>query len=331
MDSLPVGLKDTTHLPVIFLTRTIKDLFMRGCELAGSGTPTMLITGESGTGKELLAKSIHYNLAPSAPFVSINCGDLPFDQLRERVALGTAAGEGVAPADGSWRPTIYLRDFMAMDASLRQETLDYLHTIDLHGAHADTPAPALRMIFSSSAAEQTHTPEALGVPELQRLQPQLLSILPLRQRPEDIYPLAMFFVDRFSKEHGKRLVGIDRAAVSQLETYHWPGNVSELRDVVENAVLLCQDPMVTAEDIRFNVSKKSIALESFLSREDFFTMGEIERVYIQTVLKRVKNNKSRAAKILGMSRNTLQRKIGSYAPEKPARPSRRKNAQPSLF
>ena len=116
-----------------------------------------------------------------------------------------------------------------------------------------------------------------------------------------------------------------------LEKYDWPENVSELRDVMENAVLLADGPLITKDDIRFNISKKAIALESFLSREDFFTLEEIEHIYINTVLRRLKNNKSKTAKVLGVSRNTLQRRIDTHE-KQPARKKRRKNGnQPRLL
>ena len=92
-------------------------------------------------------------------------------------------------------------------------------------------------------------------------------------------------------------------------------------------------PLITPDDIRFNISKKSIALESFLNREDFFDLEELEKIYIKTVLRRVKNNKSKTARILGISRNTLQRKLDSYSSEKSAgkRTGRRGPSQPTLF
>ena len=98
----------------------------------------------------------------------------------------------------------------------------------------------------------------------------------------DILPLR----DKFSKEYGKDVGGIHSTALKLLEAYKWQGNVSELRDVIENAVLLSNGPLLVKEDVRFNISKKSIALESFLSGEDFFALDEIESIYIQTVLRR---------------------------------------------
>jgi len=149
---------------------------------------------------------------------------------------------------------------------------------------------------------------------------------------EDVQPLATFFTDKFSKEYGKEIGGIHSSALKVLEAYQWQGNVSELRDVIENAVLLSNGLLLVEEDVRFNISKKSIALESFLSREDFFALDEIESIYIQTVLRRVNNNKAKASRILGISRNTLQRKLVSFteANKKTKAPKKMKN-QPLLF
>jgi transcriptional regulator with PAS, ATPase and Fis domain len=95
-------------------------------------------------------------------------------------------------------------------------------------------------------------------------------------------------------------------------------------------VLLAQSPLITREDIRFNISKKSIALESFFGREDFFQLDEVERIYIQTVLRRVKNNKSKAASILGITRNTLQKRIDSFAKAEIKHKARKKSRQQIL-
>ena len=123
-------------------------------------------------------------------------------------------------------------------------------------------------------------------------------------------PLRLFSWINSARNTEKISAEFTAGALALLENHDWPENVSELRDVMENAVLLADGPLITKDDIRFNISKKAIALESFLSREDFFTLEEIEHIYINTVLRRLKNNKSKTAKVLGVSRNTLQRRIG---------------------
>ncbi len=327
--------KNIEYLPVIYLTQSMKHLFQQGKQLTEKQSPSILITGESGTGKELLAKSIHYTTAPNAPFITINCLNLPFDHFQEKIqqcfSVFSDYTSNCSELSAASKSTLFLRDIGKLDAQVKLSILDFLKKEML-----DTSSPErkhTRLFFSCNPnGEEPDIPEVFDSRTLDEFKPFMLSILPLRNRSDDIQPLATFFLDKFSKEYGKDIGGIHGNALKLLETYHWPGNVSELRDVMENAVLLAQNPLILKDDIRFNISKKSIALESFLSREDFFTLEELERIYIQTVLRRVKNNKSKAAKILGMSRNTLQRRIDSYDSSPPKNKTRKKNRnQPALF
>ena len=321
------------YLPGMYLTGTMKELYARGKTLYEADDPCLLITGENGTGKELLAKSIHYNLFPGSRFIPISCVNLPYDHFEEKIESclsdlsRDSAGQQRDPACAA---TLYFRDIGKLEAAVQQDLMGFLQEKISRPAQGMQQG-GIKLVFSSNRPGPE--PGSAGESELviRAFNPQLLSILPLRDRPSDIRPLAGFFIDRFSKEYGKDIGGIDSAAVERLEGWQWPGNVSELRDIIENAVLLARFPLLMEEDIRFNVSKKFIALESFLCREDFFTLEEIEKIYIQTVLRRMKNNKSKTAKILDISRNTLQSKLEDYN-SLPAKPkTRKKPQQQSLF
>jgi len=311
--------KNIEYLPVIYLTETMKQLYQQGKKLSDADHPSILISGEHGTGKELLAKSIHYNLAPTAQFLTVNCVNLPFKNVEEKIDrcfTMLVESDGASPDAGARkRPTLFLRDIGKLENAMQKNLALLLRDrLSDSSKTAASPVKKVRIIFSSShQPDTTHDPVDKTI--LKTFNPLLLSILPLRDRKEDIHPLALFFIDKYGKEYGKEIGGIHSAALQLLESYPWTGNVSELRDVIENAVILAQTPLITREDIRFNISKKSIALESFLTREDFFTLEELERIYIQTVFRRLKNNKSKAAKVLGISRNTLQKKIDQFAAE----------------
>ncbi len=330
--------KNIEYLPVIYLTESMKDLYQNGRRLSEPDHAAILITGEHGTGKELLAKSIHYNLAPNAQFITVNCVNLPFKHFEEKIDTCfniLSENDGTASEAGTRRrPTLFLRDVGKLEGAVQKNLLNLLkeRLFETHKSGTQ-PAKKVRLIFScNQQAEQPR--EILDKQSMKTFNPLLLNILPLRDRKEDIYPLAQFFVDKFSKEYSKDIGGIHSSATQVLEGYPWTGNVSELRDVLENAVILAQSPLIIKDDIRFNISKKSIALESFLSREDFFTLEELERIYIQTVFRRVKNNKSKAAKILGISRNTLQKKIDTLAAAtaRAKKKNKKKNGnQPLLF
>ncbi len=322
--------KNIEYLPVVYLTSSLKQLYQQCEGLSEKKCHSIMITGETGTGKELLAKSIHYSRCPNAPFITMNCVNLPFDHFEEKI--NTCFSSLAAPVDG--RPgapsqpesTLFLRDLGRLESQVKKDLLALLS--EKIQSMKKTGAAPVRLIFSSKDLEKgSRSKDGASIAPFN---PYLLTILPLRSRREDIPPLATFFMDKFSKEYGKDIGGMHSRALALLEGYEWPGNVSELRDVMENAVMLADGPLITKDDIRFNISKKAIALESFLSREDFFTLDEIEHIYINTVLRRLKNNKSKTAKVLGVSRNTLQRHIGAL--ETPAPKKKRKNShQPRLL
>ncbi|MEI6126717.1 MAG: sigma 54-interacting transcriptional regulator [Pseudomonadota bacterium] len=330
--------KSIEYLPVIYLTETMKELYQKG-KKSDADNSSIFIAGESGTGKELLAKSIHYNLSPQAQFVTVNCINLPFKHFEEKIenCFSIFSKDDASPADGNSkkRSTLFLRNISKLEPNVQKHLFRHLKE-KLIASHTETReiSKKIRLIFSCNhhGTPPDEAQELLNKSTNKTFNPFFISILPLRDRKDDIHPLAQFFLDKYSKEYGKDIGGIHGGAMHVLENYPWPGNISELRDVIENAVLLAQSPLITKEDIRFNISKKSIALESFLCREDFFTMEELERIYIQTVFKRVKNNKTKASEILGISRNTLQKKIDffSAAPAK-ATSKKKKGNQPLLF
>ena len=325
--------KNIEYLPVVYLTNSLKQLYHECEGLSKKKDHSILITGESGTGKELLAKSIHYSRCPNAPFVTMNCINLPLDDFEEKIntcfsALGSLSDNGNRPQHAP-EATLFLRDLGKLEEKVKNHLLELISE-KMQSLRKNGESP-VRLIFSSKEPLSDTSTKTKDSSPVAQFNPYLLTILPLRNRRDDIKPLATFFMDKFSKEYGKDIGGIHSRGMALLENYDWPENVSELRDVMENAVLLADGPLITKDDIRFNISKKAIALESFLSREDFFTLEEIEHIYINTVLRRLKNNKSKTAKVLGVSRNTLQRKIGMLE-QQPVRKKRRKNnRQPRLL
>ena len=328
------------YLSDIYLTGSMKEVYKRGKTLYESDAPCLLITGESGTGKELLAKSIHNMLSPGSQFVPISCVNLPYDHFEEKIEaclMNVCSDTAGQTGKGSpYAATLFFRDIGKLEKSVQQGILGLLRKkISGQPGSTDDLASRIRLVFSCSQQSGIAVGQnkADGSEQfIKAFNPQLLRILPLRDRIADIGLLATYFTDRFSKEYGKDIGGIHSSALDLLEGWEWPGNVSELRDVIENAVLLSRHLLIMDDDIRFNVSKKFIALESFLCREDFFTLEEIEKIYIQTVLRRMKNNKSKTSKILAISRNTLQSKLEDYKAQ-PVKPktSKKSPTQQTLF
>jgi two-component system response regulator HydG len=340
MQTIQEHLIDTIDFfPTFCLSESLQKVFQQAKKITAKGTAPILITGERGTGKEFLAKNIHYlTSSVHLPFFAVNCSHLPFDHFAIKMeqylaAMGKNSDDKVTGNKASGNAgTIFLRDVGKLAPPIQGKVFDLLKELCGKFVRSSKPfVPTVHLMFSYSPTREksdVHSPcqEVLH----KTFHPDTLTLLPLRDRLDDIQPLASFFVDRFSKEYSKDIGGIHSEALAALKSHAWPNNVSELKNVMENAVLLAQNPLITREDIRFNISKKSIALESFFGREDFFQLEEIERIYIQTVLRRVKNNKSKAANILGITRNTLQKRIDSFVKAETKHKARKKSRQPTL-
>lgn len=337
MHALQERLVDTIdYSPLFCLSQSLRKVFQQVKKITAKGNAPILITGEPGTGKEFLAKNIHYLISSlHQPFFLVNCAQLPFDHFAHKMqqyleALGKNAeyksGDDALSGNSG---TIFFRDVGKLEPQIRGKVFEFLK--DLWTKCIRSPQASVHLIFSYSPTQEKSSVDSPCQEVLNKtLHPDTLSLPPLRDRVEDIQPFATFFLDRFSKEYGKDISGIQAEALALLKAHTWPYNISELKNVIENAVLLAQSPLITKDDIRFNISKKSIALESFFGREDFFRLEEIERIYIQTVLRRVKNNKSKAAHILGISRNTLQKRIDLFSKTEVRRKAGKKSHQHSL-
>jgi len=340
MQTIQEHLIDTLdYFPTLCLSESLQKVFQQAKKIAVKGNAPLLITGERGTGKEFFAKNIHYLTSSlQQPFFLVNCSLLPFDHFAQKMeqylaAIGKIPGDKAAGSKASGNAgTIFLRDVGKLAPSIQGKVFDLLKELFAKFMRSSKPSvPSVNLMFSYSPIREKADIHSSCQEVLHKaLHPNTLTLPPLRDRMEDIQPLASFFVDRFSKEYGKDIGGIHSEALSVLKSHAWPNNVSELKNVIENAVLLAQSPLIIREDIRFNISKKSIALESFFGREDFFKIEEIEQIYIQTVLRRVKNNKSRAANILGITRNTLQKRIDSFAKAETKHKARKKSRQQTL-
>jgi len=333
-------LETIDYFPTLCLSEYLKKIYQQARKISARGNSPILITGERGTGKEFLAKNIHYiSSSLQHPFFIMNCSHLALDHFEKKLeqylsALPHAPDIPSSPGGSPLKKggTIFLRDVGKLDRHIQSKIFDVLkETCGKKARPSGSASPSIHLIFSYCQNGEKAEEEGPCKESLQNtFNPDTLNLIPLRERLEDMQPLASFFIDRFSKEYGKDIGGIHSEALGLLKSYAWPCNVSELKNVMENAVLLAQGPLITKDDIRFNISKRSITLESFFSREDFFALEEIERIYIQTVLRRVKNNKSKAAKILGITRNTLQNRIDTFAKPSSKGKSKKKSQQQIL-
>jgi two-component system, NtrC family, response regulator AtoC len=294
---------------------------------AESEHTTILIQGESGTGKEVLAKAIHYNSTRAqAPLVSLNCAALP-DTLLESELFGFEPGaftdarrrkEGlIEKASGG---TLFLDEIGNTSASLQAKLLRVLEEGIFMRLGGTKPIQVdVRIIAATNKIlKQAVTKGEFREDLYYRLNVVPLFIPPLRERREDILPLALDIMQFFNKELKKNFVGFTPAAAELLQSYPWPGNIRELRNVIERTMILSHDSEITEEDLPEEVRdyrevpQTEEALSSFdvsPTGDQFVSLRELEDRYIHEVLNATGQNKTHAARILGIHPTSLLRRL----------------------
>lgn len=289
-------------------------------ERVGPATANVLITGESGTGKERVARAIH-NFGPRAKksFVAINCTAIP-ETLLESELFGHAKGSFTGAigrkrglfeeADGG---TIFLDEIGDMDPSLQAKLLRVLQEKKIRavGDNIDKPID-VRIIAATHKDLKAAIKEGRFREDLYyRLSVIPILIPPLRHRPEDIPLLAEHFLDRYSNENNARVKRISPAAMGVLLGMTWEGNVRELENIIERAVVLCRGEQIEPSDLPAAETKdaESVFAQATVQMP---TLDDLEKRYMKFVLEKVGGRKEKAAQILGVNRRTLYRKEREY-------------------
>ena len=312
---------------VVTMSPVMREILQMARRAAESERTTILVQGESGTGKEVLAKAIHYN-SPRAqmPLISLNCAALP-DTLLESELFGYEPGaftdarrrkEGlIEKATGG---TLFLDEIGNTSPSLQAKLLRVLEEGTFMRLGGTKVIQANVRII---AATNTLLKEAVAKGEFRedlyyRLNVLPLFIPPLRERKEDVVPLALDFIAQFNKDLKKTFVGFTPAAAELLKNYPWPGNIRELRNVIERTMILCKETEIDAADLPEEVrdheaSSPQIeplsAYDLSPTGDQFVTLSELEDHYIQDVLNATGQNKTHAARILGIHPTSLMRRL----------------------
>ena len=299
----------------VFYSPVMLETIKKVERIACSDCP-VLITGESGVGKEVIASLIHKKSDRSErAMVALNVASVPKD-LIEAELFGYEKGaftgadrskEGFFElADGG---TLFLDEIGEMEISLQAKLLRAIETKRFYrvGGRKEIESD-VRIITATNRDLKKLVEEGKFREDLfYRLNVVEIHVPPLRERREDIIPLALHFLEVFSRKYSKRVKGISRGAERMLLTYPWHGNVRELKNVIERAVIFCEGDTLREEDL------------SCLVREEgetkVKTMREVEKEYILEVLKMVNNNKKRASEILGIPLRTLYRKLSALGIE----------------
>ncbi len=307
---------------VVTMNPAMREVLEMARKAAETDHTTILILGESGTGKGVLARAIHYaSPRASQPLLELNCATLP-DALLESELFGFEPGaftdarrrkEGLLErAHGG---TLFLDEIGNMSASVQAKLLRVLEeSTFMRLGGIKSIKVDVRLIAATNANLKQIVAEGRFREDLfYRLNVMPLFIPPLRERQEDILPLALDLMKWFNQELKKNFVGFTPSAAELLVRYAWPGNIRELKNVIERTMILAPEGDIDAsslpEEIRKNEAPLPTLNEDPFREDPLVTLRELEDEYIQKVLAATGNNKTHAARILGIHPTSLLRRL----------------------
>ena len=294
----------------------IKSLLAR---VASSPASTVLLTGETGTGKDLAAKAIHYNSSrASRSFVNITCSALPEQLLEselfghERGAFTDARQQKRGLFETADRGTIFLDEIGEMTPALQSKLLRFLEekTFKRVGGLSD-----VRVDVRVIAATNRHLEDEVKAGKFRedlfyRLQVMPILLPPLRERRGDVSLLANYFIDRFNREFRKRVRGLSPAAAEVLQQYQWPGNIRELRNAIERAMLLIDKEWL--EPDHFTTLTRTVTPTQFRLPAEGVNLEDVERQLLTQALERSGGNQTQAAQLLGINRDQVRYRLEKF-------------------
>ncbi len=296
-------------------------LITAAIEMAKKVAPTnttVLLLGETGTGKEVFAQAIHNASARSGkPFMALNCSSFS-KELLESELFGHKAGafsgaikdkKGlIEEADAG---SLFLDEIGEMPLELQPkllrvlETSEFIKVGDTHTTKVD-----VRIIAATNRDLEEDVKEIKFREDLYyRLNVFTIMLPPLRERRKDIPVLSRFFLDIFSTKTNNRVTGMNKEFLEHLQQHEWKGNIRELKNIIERAVILARGPELTLEDLPLELQAGNLNSSKTISS---FDLATIEKIHIQKVLLYTKGNKTEAAKLLNIGLTTLYRKIEEY-------------------
>jgi two-component system, NtrC family, response regulator AtoC len=304
---------------------------------------TVLIRGESGTGKELVARAIyHHSGRKGRPFLAINCAAIPETLLEselfgyERGAFTGAEKRRIGKFEQCDRGTILLDEIGDMSLSTQAKILRVLQEGELERIGGnDTVKVNVRVLTSTNRKLEELIKQGKFRDDLYyRLKIMSITLPPLRERKEDIRELTGYFFQFYNRQLGTRVLHIDPSVIDKLVLYDWPGNVRELANTINRTLILCKGNVMTAEDIILDMEGEDTSFANEKELEDalakmldpLFTnivqlwgrglrsnlFEKIEKFLVKRALTETKGNQVQAARLMGISRNTLRSRIDKY-------------------
>ena len=314
---------------------TIRDVFETISKLETVDS-TVLIHGETGTGKELVARALHERSARrSMPFIAVNCASIP-DALLESELFGYVKGaftDAKTDKKGLFREahggTLFLDEVGDLPSAFQPKLLRVLQDQKIRpiGGREEVECD-IRLIAATHRDLDTDVDEGRFREDLYfRLNVIPIELPPLRERGTDVLLIAQHFIDQFRIKAKKNVSGLTTPAAEKLLAYSWPGNVRELSNCIERAVALTEHEQLLVDDLpaRIQDYQDSHVVVIAGDSSELVSLAEVEDRYIDRVLKEVGNNKTLAARILGIERKTLYRKLEKRRTHRRGNGARRAN------
>jgi two-component system NtrC family response regulator len=316
-----LGEKGVTTDRIIYRGEKMSTLINMAGRVAASRA-TVLLQGESGTGKELLARLIHH-LSPRAArrIIAVNCGALHENLLEselfghEKGAFTGATARRIGRFEEADGGTLFLDEIGELSPQVQVKLLRFLqeHEFQRLGGNQTLCTDVRVISATNSDLEQRVKAGAFREDLFYRLNVVMMSIPPLRERKEDIPILINHFLKRYAEENGKEIGGLSSEAQDVLLKYDYPGNVRELENIIERAVVIAREDVISVEDLPFSESMEETT-ESRKAEEGLLrgSIEELEKKLIVEAMEKAGDHQSRAAELLGISERMLRYKLKKY-------------------
>lgn len=309
--------------PMLALKNTVQRLLAAEAALGDGEPPAVLIAGETGSGKEVLARAIHYDgPRKAAPFIELNCGSIPAQLLEselfghERGAFTDAKERKLGLVEAANGGTLFLDEIGDMDAALQVKLLKLLEekTVRRLGSVRDQKVNVRIIAATHQPLEQLVGEGRFRSDLFFRLRIVQLTLPPLRERGDDILLLARHFLGIQSKRYNKGQLRFSATSERAMLGYGWPGNVRELRNAIEQSVLLATDQVIEPSQLPFCAVLGAGAVKAtrLISSDESLSLEQSERELLVQALAKSHWNVTHAARLLGISRDTLRYRIDKH-------------------
>ncbi|MDD5383138.1 MAG: sigma-54 dependent transcriptional regulator [Candidatus Margulisbacteria bacterium] len=313
--------RDFQFEKIVGKSKEIREIFKTVDDVARSNA-TILITGESGTGKELVARAIH-NRSPRQDklFVAVNCAAIP-ENLLESELFGHEQGSFTGAIErqiGKFEiasgGTLFLDEIGSLPLAMQAKLLRAIQEKEVQRIGASHPTPVDARLISATNSDLRAAIKKYKFREdlFYRLNVIPIHLPPLRDRKEDIGLLAGHFLHKYNREFGKNIKGIKRDVLELFESYDWPGNIRELENLIERLVVLCKSDHIEAQGLPSEIQREVPGQPETKETNLFKAVQKFEAAFIRKALDQAGGKKTKAARLMGIHRNTLmnlEKKLG---------------------